>query len=323
MAETVMREQLADRRQRLVAATAFDESPYLGGLLREVDEALDRLDVGTFGLCDVCHDPVESERLLADPLVRLCVDHLTGEQRRALEHDLDSAAKIQAALLPESRLEAGGWQIHFEYRPLGPVSGDHCDLLPANGEDGPFYFLFGDVSGKGVAASILMSHLHALFRSLIELELPLADVVRRANRLFCESTLPSSYATLVAGRADPSGRVELCNAGHCPPLVVRAGEVAPLAATGLPLGLFHTGSFDVSELELGADDFLLLYTDGLSEARNPGGEEYGIGRVGFILQSLSGFSAEATLEACLDDLESFQDGAERGDDLTLMCLRRR
>ena len=100
-------------------------------------------------------------------------------------------------------------------QPVGAVGGDYCELIVL--DDGKsFFFAVGDVAGKGVAASLLMTHLSAIFRSLLSLDLSLADVVSRANRLFCESTAPAHYATLVCGRATANG-VELCNAGHCRP----------------------------------------------------------------------------------------------------------
>jgi sigma-B regulation protein RsbU (phosphoserine phosphatase) len=105
------------------------------------------------------------------------------------------------------------------------------------GEDQSLHFALGDVSGKGVAASMLMAHLNAMFRTLISINLPLEQMMERASRVFCESTLPTQYATLVCGRATNDGDVEVCNAGHLPPLVIQRGEVTSIAATGLPVGV--------------------------------------------------------------------------------------
>ncbi len=318
--DIIVRQELLSRRARLAAAAG--QGSYLGELLREVDEALARLDGGTYGLCDVCHEPVEADRLLADPLVRLCIDHLNEPQRRALERDLELAASIQAAMLPPRHLAFGGWEIFYRYEPMRLVSGDYLDLVQAPAADGSLHFFFGDVAGKGVAASLLMSNLQALFRTLITLDLPAAELVSRANRLFCESTLSTSYATLVAGRLDATGEVELCNAGHLPPLVARDGDVHPLPATGLPLGLFCDAVFRSHRLRLAENDALLLYTDGLSEARSPAGEEYGIGRLGPVLQRVRGLPAEAVVGACLEDLAAFAPGVQRSDDLSAMVIRR-
>src|SRR5580765_5971242 len=173
--------QLEERKRRLEAAiVAAPRNAGLAGLLHEVDSALDRMSKGTYGLCQECHDPVEQDRLLADPLVCYCLDHLSQSERTALQRDLDLASAVQRNLLPSKNLRAGNWETAYHYAPIGPVSGDYCDLIPSNGQ---LFFVLGDVSGKGVAASMLMTQLHALFRSLIRMALPLSQIVTHANRV--------------------------------------------------------------------------------------------------------------------------------------------
>ena len=124
--EPLLREQLIDRRQKLEAvAHGFHRPPELAQLLQEVDAALDRMDRGVYGLCEVCHDPVETERLLADPLQRFCLGDLTVSQQRALEQDLELAAQIQVGLLPQRNQKIDGWEVAYHYQPAGPVSGDY------------------------------------------------------------------------------------------------------------------------------------------------------------------------------------------------------
>ncbi|MGD8377936.1 MAG: SpoIIE family protein phosphatase, partial [Acidobacteriota bacterium] len=269
------RHQLEERRRRLVARPELRERRDVRRLLREVDAALARIDRGAFGACGGCHERIETDRLLADPLTGVCLDCLTREQAAALERDLELAASIQDGLLPPADLRAAGWRIAYRYRPLGTVSGDYCDVLTPADPGEPLHFLLGDVAGKGVAASLLMASLHAIFRSLAPTGLPLHALVERANRLFCESTLTSSYATVVAGRLFPSGTLEVVNAGHPAPLIAGAEGSLEVPATGLPLGLFCEATFESIRLDLGAGDLLLLYTDGVSEARNGAREAYG------------------------------------------------
>jgi sigma-B regulation protein RsbU (phosphoserine phosphatase) len=297
-------------------------TPHLRHLLADVDGALLRLESGTFGQCEECHDPIEEDRLRADPLARICLACLNEEESRALEQDLRNAAELQTALLPQRDLQAGGWDIHYRYQPLGPVSGDHCDLIQNGSAASPLYFLFGDVSGKGVSAALLMTQLQGLFRSLVTLDLPLSELMSRANRLFCESTLSRFFATLVVGRLHPDGRLEIVNAGHCPPLLARSDAVEVVHATGCPLGLFAKSTFEVREFALLAPDRLLLYTDGLSEATNQAGDEYGTAGLLTVLRGAQALSAEATLEACLADLEQFRAGTLPNDDMTVMVIRR-
>ena len=240
--DATMREQLLVRRHRLEeAAAGADDSAQFRRLLGEVDAALARMEERTYGLCQICEDPVEAERLLADPLTCVCLGCLTPAQRRALEDDLELATRIQAGLLPRRDFSHDGWQVSYHYEAASVVSGDYCDFVTAG--DGSLYFMLGDVAGKGVAASLLMSQLHAMFRALVPVGLPLNRLVERASRVFCESTLPTHYATLVCGRADTSGEVEICNAGHLPPLLLRSGRATLIEATGLPVGIFCNEEF--------------------------------------------------------------------------------
>jgi sigma-B regulation protein RsbU (phosphoserine phosphatase) len=323
ISDQFLRTQLEQRRQRLETAIALSpENPPLVRLLEEVDSALQRMEKGTYGLCESCHDTIERDRLIADPLIRYCLDHLTAEQQRALEQDLELAARIQRALLPRQDLRVGDWQVHYHYQPAGPVSGDYCDLIDSDGEAGALLFLLGDVSGKGVAASLLMSQLHAMFRSLASVGLPLDQLVALANRVFCESTIAGQFATLVCGRAGRAGEVEICNAGHYPTLLVHNGEVSPIEATGLPLGMFSNGEFPVQTVKLSPGDTLFLHTDGLSEMRDPSSAEYGLGRLAKFVGEQHTLAPPALTSACLQDVRAFSAGAPSVDDLTIMVLQR-
>ena len=323
IADAFVRDQLLDRRRRLESAVAWTPAePRLTELLAEVDAALARLDQGAFGLCEVCHETVEADRLMADPLVRYCLDHLTPAERSALELDLEMAATLQRGLLPQPDASHNGWEIAHTYRPLGPVSGDYCDVVTEDGPESGLFFFLGDVSGKGVAASMLMAQLHAIFRTLAAQHLDLARMFGRAGRIFCESALSPYYATLVGGRAGSAGRLELSNAGHCPPLLVKGGSVTRLEPSGTPLGMFCDGNYRVETLELGPGDVLVIYTDGLSEARNVEDQEYGEQRVIESVRNQARFGPREIVEGCLSELSRFMGGARLADDLTVMAIQR-
>lgn len=316
-----LRDQLLERRDRLNAAIVTTADADAARLLREVDAALARMAAGTFGLCDVCGEPIEADRLWSDPLTRLCLDHLTPHEQRALEQDLELASRIQRELLPRRDIRLDGWEMAYYYEPAGPVSGDYCDLIP--GATGDVYFVLGDVSGKGIAAAMLMSHLSATLRTLVSVGLPLRDIMERASRMFCESTPATHYATLVCGHASATGDVEVANAGHPAALVLRAGGVVRLDATGLPVGMFCSEQFSSHTVRLAAGESILVYTDGLVEARSANGTEYGVDRLCALAASASGRSPQALLDACVADLTTFR-GAASGsrDDLTIMAVRR-
>jgi sigma-B regulation protein RsbU (phosphoserine phosphatase) len=318
---TLLRDQLLDRRHKLESASVVTkESPEIARLLEEVDAALTRMDEGTYGLCQVCHEPIETERLLADPLAQFCLDHLTVSQQRALEEDLKLAAQIQKGLLPKQNVHFGSWKVSYHYEPLGLVSGDYCDLIFS--EKGDLYFVLGDVSGKGVAASMLMAHLHAMYRTLVSFELPLDKIMERASRIFCESTLPTHYATLVIGQALDSGEMKICNAGHLPLLLISKDKVSEIPATGLPVGVFCDEQFPTSTVSLDPGQTLILYSDGFSETRDLQGVEYGTERLRRLVGGFYGLTPEGVIEACLKDLRDFRGGVSGKDDLTIMAIRR-
>jgi sigma-B regulation protein RsbU (phosphoserine phosphatase) len=319
--EPVLRNQLIDRREKLqAAANGFHRPAELTRLLHEVDEALRRMDIGIYGLCEVCHDSVEISRLIADPLTRVCIDHLSAKEQRALEEDLELAAQIQAGLLPTAYKSIDGWDVAYHYQPAGAVSGDYCDLI--NGDDSSWMFVIGDVSGKGVAASMLMAHLQAMFRTLHSINLPLEQMVERASRVFCESTLPTQYATLVCGRVGHDGQVEVCNAGHLPPLLIQNGGVRALPATGLPVGVFCSESFSCSKFQMDVGDSLFLYTDGYSELTNNSGSEFGLERLSRLMESNGNLAPRALIDLSIRELSAFGQGRAPTDDLTLMAIRR-
>jgi phosphoserine phosphatase RsbU/P len=324
-----LRNQLERRRENLQlaistmpGAEAPAESVPLFKLLEEVDVAIQQMDDGTYGICDVCHDPVEKERLIADPLARLCLDHLSSDQQRALERDLELASRVQRGLLPQTDLRHRDWRVHYFYRPAGIVSGDYCDLIPDSTEDGKLIFLLGDVAGKGVAASLLMTHLHAMFRALSGIRLDLDHLLEMANRVFCESTFAGQYATLVCGRASQSGEIEIANAGHFPVLLASKSGVEQLESTGVPLGMFATSSYTVRRVRLEPGDSLLLYTDGISEAANSSGAEYGVDGITRSTHGRHGWEPKALVAACLADVEKHSHGQHQADDQTLMVIHR-
>jgi sigma-B regulation protein RsbU (phosphoserine phosphatase) len=275
-----------------------------------------------WGTCARCHEAMTRPPVAIGPLVAVCFECLTADERRALERDLTSAARVQRALLPAPATALLGWEVSYHWQPLGVVSGDHVDVLPPAATGAPFHLVLGDVAGKGVAASLLQSHLHALFRALAPSELSLCGVLERANQLFNQATTASSYATLAALRLFDDGRVQLANAGHPRPLLADARGVRPVEGADLPLGLMAAASYKSRDLTLAPGETLLLYSDGWTEATNAADEEYGIGRAAASFRRAAKLPLPELLAACRADLESFLDGGPLGDDLSLLAVRR-
>src|SRR5512141_2834662 len=133
--DSVIHDQLIERRQKLEEALSVSGGDFeFANLLGQVDTALAKIENGTFGKCEECDGNVEPERLLADPLVRVCLSELSDAERQSLEKDLELASTIQRGLLPKMSLGHASWKTDFVYQPLSVVSGDYADVIPV-GDD--------------------------------------------------------------------------------------------------------------------------------------------------------------------------------------------
>jgi sigma-B regulation protein RsbU (phosphoserine phosphatase) len=315
---SVVHRELIERRRRLEAAAARSDAGQLVELLDAVDDALGRIEQGDFGICEACDAPIERDLLINDPLARICLDCLSASQRRALEHDLSLASSIQRRLLPVQEFDVDGWEGYYHYEPHGAVSGDFCDVIRAGDET---LVLLGDISGKGVSAALLMSHLSAIFRGLSDSGAPLVSIMERANRLFSAAIPAGSFATLVAARLLPDGEVELSNAGHVPP-IVQNGRIDQLPPDGVPLGLFCQSTYTSQRIRLEIGDRLVLVTDGLVESTDGNSAEYGIDALASLVQSHPNDGPCDLARRLVTDADRFRNGRPADDDTTLMVVRR-
>lgn len=313
-------DKLLDRKNKLLEFAEENSSvAEIAKLLSDIDEALLRIQNGTFGICEVCKDPIEPDRLEADPLLTFCLDHLTTNQQRNLEDDLRLAAKIQKNMLPPKDLLVDGWDVAFHYEPAEYVSGDYCDIMTE--EHDPFYMIIGDVTGKGIAAAMLMNHLHALFHTLVPLKLGSNDIMERMNRVLSESVISGHFATLLLAIIRADGSVNLSNAGHCRPIVYSGQTILEVDSNGIPLGVLAGTKYACTAVTLNKGDVLFLYSDGLIEAiKNE--DMYGTERLLTPSFDLRNMTSAQIIENTLKDLHSFLDGTKKNDDLTIMVLKK-
>ena len=152
------------------------------------------------------------------------------------------------------------------------------------------------------------------------MNLPLAELMSRANRLLAESSLANQYATLVCGKANRAGEVEISNAGHLSPILIKNGVKGEINHSGLPLGMFCETEFEVSNVHLSAGDSLLLFSDGVTEAMNAESTEFGIDRLFAAIECLEKGGSQAMVEKCLEQVTEFRGPATRHDDLTMLAL---
>ncbi|HTG34555.1 MAG TPA: SpoIIE family protein phosphatase [Thermoanaerobaculia bacterium] len=248
---------------------------------------------------------------------------LEAAERRRLQEELALARRIQVALLPDRLPEVPGWELYGGNIPSRGVSGDYYEVV-TRGEGRECVLMVADVAGKGMAASLLTVSLQALSAGPIEDGLPPDEICARLSRQLYRRTPPEKYATAFLGILETAtGRLRYTNAGHNPPLILRAaGTAEELGATGVPIGLLPQATYSVGETVLGPGDVLVLYTDGLVEAGDPEANEYGLERLQEVCLSARGETCESLARILGRDLEAFARGVPFADDRTLVLARR-
>jgi len=236
-------------------------------------------------------------------------------EKERMSKELHEAQQIQVGLFPAQSPEVPGFAIEARCIPCREVGGDWFDYLPL--DDGRLGVILADVSGKGMAAALLMSSTRSILRLLAEDGLPPGEVLRRINRTLLKDLPAARFVTMIYAVLDTAHRrLVFANAGHPYPLLVDSagGRFLPTEA-GFPLGI-RDGPFAEREVQLPAGSRLVLYSDGLSEATSPAEEEYGTARI------RQHFDAEsATVESLLDDVRGFVSGSPASDDLTVVMIR--
>jgi serine phosphatase RsbU (regulator of sigma subunit)/catechol 2,3-dioxygenase-like lactoylglutathione lyase family enzyme len=296
--------------ERLLPGIPTEEQPVWGGVFTSFKDP----DGNVFALIgfDAVNREIEEQR-------RRIADRLEADRRATQE--LEIAKQVQARLFPQSRptietLDYAGACIQARQ-----VGGDYHDFLDLG--QGRFGLVIADISGKGMAAALLMANLQANLRSQCAIA---ADEPNRllcsVNRLFYENTHESSYATLFFAQYDSRARRLLyANCGHLAPLLLRRnGAVERLESTATVVGLFLEWECSVAERTLQPGDMLALYTDGVTEAFNTNEEEFGEDRLIAALQSRREVSAEAVIGSVVDDVRRFSRD-EQHDDITLIVAK--
>jgi serine phosphatase RsbU (regulator of sigma subunit) len=230
------------------------------------------------------------------------------------------ARQVQLALLPRSHPRLPGWSVWSYSRPANDVGGDLVDYIELDGfRHG---VLLGDVAGKGLGAALLSAKLQATLRALLPEAVSLADLGHRVNAIFHRDGLDNRYATLFLAELEyDSGQIRYLNAGHNPPLVVRPDGMERLPASSLPLGMLDAAVYEEGAARLEPGDLLVIYSDGLTEATRPDGEEFGA-RVESVVRTLRGVAPELAGRRILDEVETFLADTRPEDDLSLVIVRR-
>jgi len=244
------------------------------------------------------------------------------EGERIMKRDLSQAAEIQRRMLPEGAPEVPHADLAGFNAPCRTVGGDYYDFFPY--PDGRVAMTLGDVSGKGMPASLMMAELHARVQVLAEDPGNLAAFMTRLNKATCVKCPSNRFITFFFCVLDMvSGEIKFANAGHNPPILVRAsGEAQMLEGGGPVLGILPTAIYTEECERLNRGDMLVLYSDGVTEANNPDYDEYGEDRLIEVLRQHYTEPATAIVDAVMKSLAEFTAGAPQADDITLAVARR-
>jgi serine phosphatase RsbU (regulator of sigma subunit) len=293
-----------------ISGTDGKQAPLWGGVFTRFED----IDKNSFAL--VSFDEVTRE---LEARRRAMAEKLEVERRAAQE--LEIAKRVQARLFPQTlpplaTLDYAG--ICIQAREVG---GDYYDFLNLGQQR--LGLVIGDVSGKGIAAALLMANLQANLRSqcAIALDQP-QRLLRSVNHLFCQNTAEGAYATLFFAEYDDRvRRLRYANCGHLSALLLRADNTLErLASTATVLGLFEQWDCVIAAQQLSRGDTLILYTDGVTESFNPAGEEFGESRLLETLRHHRESSSQKLLAAIVEDVQQFSSQAQR-DDITLIVAK--
>jgi sigma-B regulation protein RsbU (phosphoserine phosphatase) len=214
-----------------------------------------------------------------------------------------------------------GLDIHGINLSYGEVGGDYYDFIPI--VENQLGLAIGDVSGKGIAAALLMAAFRASLLAEIRNHYAIRRIFEKVNRLLYESTDTGKFVTAFYGVLDVKNRVfTFSNAGHNPPLLLRANGTAEwLTEGGLALGILSEATYEERPVALASGDMLVLYTDGVTEASNVTGEQYGVKRLEDLVRARASEPARALVEAIREEVEAFTGDRHLDDDLTLVVAR--
>src|SRR5258708_3112815 len=242
-------------------------------------------------------------------------------QQERLERELQLASEIQQRLQPTAPPQVDGYELQGISFPCYEIGGDYYDFIKR--PDGRMVIALGDVSGKGTAAALLMSSLHAAIHAQTGSHDSLVGTISAVNRYLADNIPSNRFVTLFCAELDPvSGSLSFLNAGHNPPLIVHAsGTVEQLAAGGLPLGIKADAEYREGRTQLQPGDVLVIYSDGVTEASSPSGEEFGPTRLYEVVQRNVDASAAGIRDRIESALTKFAQGTRAADDITLSIVK--
>jgi sigma-B regulation protein RsbU (phosphoserine phosphatase) len=244
----------------------------------------------------------------------------SSRAKQRLDHEIEIASQIQKTLLPKAMPNTTELSVAGSTLSCHSVGGDCFDVISLG--SGRYGFFVGDVSGKGISAALLATLLQGVFFTTAAMDIALPGVFSRVNQYLCERSGDDRYATVFYGVLDKMGRFEYVNAGHVPPLLLRkAGGLEGLGSANFPVGMFSEAEYQSTRVQVEPGDFLVIYTDGVSEASNNQNELFEEARLRTIIESFKGATVEELGDTIREGMRAFTEGAPQSDDITILVVQ--
>jgi sigma-B regulation protein RsbU (phosphoserine phosphatase) len=243
-------------------------------------------------------------------------------EKARMEQEMRIAAEIQQALLPKAGRVGSYFRAAAASLPCRSIGGDFYDYVDMPG--GSLGFALGDVAGKGPPAALLSAMMQGIFAAQAASSDGPSQTIARVNLALYRRGIESRFVTLMYGVLDPDGRLIYCNAGHNPPLIISStgtGTLRRLDRGGPIVGLFESATYEDEAVKLNSGDWLIVFSDGISEALSAEGEEYGEARIVSCVEDNVSLEPQRLLEALFSNVREFAKGAAQSDDITAMVLR--
>ncbi len=273
----------------------------------------------------------ETDQLLLSAIVRQVHAAIQNErfhkealENEAMKRELAVASEIQKRILPEKLPEIDGYDLAGINIPSLEVSGDYFNILKL--DDGRYALIVADVTGKGMPASLLVSTLDASLQAYLDFQISLSEIAVKLNSIVYRSSTPDKFITFFIAVLDPdTGELDVINAGHNPPLILRKdGKLEKIEAGGVAFGMFDMGlPFEGQKLTLGKGERLFIFTDGIPEAMDKDEEEYTDERLERFFKKVTPEKAEDFISSIVDDVRKHTKGEPQSDDITAIYLIRK
>jgi sigma-B regulation protein RsbU (phosphoserine phosphatase) len=315
-----------ERKKRLQSMNSFKRFLYSAGwLLKELFLKLTpaRRILLIIGLVLLLTNKQDNQNnlVLLGALLLLFIIMLELKDKLIAKSELEAGRKVQDALKPQFQPVIPGWDAWLFTQSANDVGGDLVDFIKL--DDNRSGFALGDVAGKGLSAALLMVKLQSTLRALVSDFQSLSELAAKVNYIFYRDGLRNIFASLVYLEIiSESNHVRLFNAGHFPPVIVKGNELTELSKGAPALGLMSNTQFAEDEFDIEKNNYIVIYSDGITEARNEYGEFFGKTRLDSLLRQINGLSTEQAGSKILSAVKQFVGNAKQNDDVSIIIMKR-